>query len=124
VDSLCAAGFTIDWANDINPRECINQADSFLGVVITGRNPVGTFDPEVELEATHPFWANLEAATRLEWRVRVGNTVANTVRFKAPSAQYASNGYADRNGLRVYEIDLRFSQDTDAGDDEMKIAYN
>jgi len=116
--------FGLDIANDVQPRDCINEADSFKGVSIVTRSPTATFDPELELVATHPFWQYLATARRLEWRVRVGTEVGNTVRFVAPSFQYAGMTYADRNGLRVLEIDGRLSVNSDAGDDELLIAYN
>ena len=123
VAALCASTFSIDVANDIQPRECINEADSFKGVVLVGRQPTGSFDPELELEVTHPVWDRLATARRMDWRVLIGTTRANVVQFRAPSTQYANVAYAERNGLRVTTVDLRLSGNSDAGDDEIVIAF-
>lgn len=125
VSTLCAAAFSLDQANEVVPRQCINDPDSFNGVLITGRAPTGTFDPELELVATHDFWNILATADVLEWRVRVGTVRANIVRFESDSAQYAGLSYEDRDGLRVLSVDLRFSASSPSfSDDEILIAFN
>lgn len=125
VSTLCAASFGLDQANEVNIRECINEADAFNGVVITGREPTGSMDPELELVATHNFWNILATADVLEWRVRVGTARGNIVRFESNSAQYVGLTYAERNGLRTLGVDLKFSGTApNFSDDELQIAFN
>ncbi len=124
INSLCAASFNFDLANDVVIRECINEADAFKGVIITGREPVGSIDPELELVATHDFWGILSTADVLGWHVKVGTLRGNIVRFDSDSVQYNGLSYADRDGLRVLEVDLRFSGSAPAfEDDEIRIAF-
>ncbi len=125
IDSLCAAGFTFDLAGEVQPRECINDEDSFKGVVFTSRASTGSFDPELELVATHDFWGLLSTADVLGWEVRVGTIRGNIVRLESDSVQYAGLSNAERNGLRVLEVDLRFSGSApNFADDEIRFVFN
>lgn len=125
IDDLCAASFSLDLGNTVSPRECINDPDAFKGVVITERNMTGSFDPELELVATHDFWNILATADVLAWEARVGTTRGNVVRFESDSVQYGGLSYADRDGLRVLEVDLQFSATApNFSDDEILIAFN
>ncbi len=124
-NELCAASFTFDLGGEIQPRECINEADSFKGVVFTSRASTGSIDPELELVATHDFWGLLSDADVLSFQVVVGQNRGNVVRLESPSVQFAGLSYAERNGLRVLETDLRFSGSApDFADDEIQIAFN
>ena len=124
-DGLCAASFSFDQGNEIQPRECINEADSFKGVVLTSRAPTGSIDPELELVATHDFWDLMATADVLGFQVVVGQTRANVVRMESDSVQYVGLSYAERNGLRVMEADLAFSATSPLfADDEVLFAFN
>ena len=124
-DDLCASAFSFDMGNSLTPRACINEADAFKGVIITSRQATGSLDPEVELVATHDFWGLLAAAAVLSYKVQVGTTRGNIVRFLSDSVQYAGMSYGDREGLRTLEADLRFSASApNFSDDEIKIAFN
>ena len=122
--NLCAGSFNIDLANNIVPRQCINEADSYQGSIITGRAPSGSFDPELELVADHDFWNLLATADVLSWEARVGTVRGNVVRFEAPGAQYSGLSYSDRDGLRVLNVDLRFSASAPTyADDELTVRF-
>lgn len=123
ITTLCAQQFTIDLANEVAIRECINGSEAYEGAVIVNRNPVGSFDPEAITEASFPFWASLKAGSRLSWRACVGSSKGNVVSFRAPSAQISNLQYADRNGTRVYNADLQFAT-AGAGDDELVVAFS
>ena len=122
ITPLCAAAFGLDMANNVVIRDCVNKVDAFDGVVITGRAPSATMDPESVLESDHPFWANLAAGTPLLFQVRVGTVKGNLVHFESDNASYSELGYGNRNDIRIYNVTLRFSRT--AGNDEINIAYN
>ena len=125
IDTLCAGSFSFDLGGEVQPRECINEADSFKGAIFTSRAPSGSIDPELELVATHDFWGLLASADVLGWQVQVGQVRGNVVRLESPSVQYAGLSYAERSGLRVLEADLRFAGSAPAfADDEILIAFN
>ena len=119
---LCAQQFTMDLANNVVIRECINQTEAYAGAVIVGRNPVGSFNPEAVPEATFPFWATLKNGTVMGFRAIVGSNTGNVVSFRAPSAQIGNIGYGNRTELRTYETELQFAGVN--GDDEIVVAFS
>jgi len=124
---LCAQSFSIDIGNNVVIRDCINENESVGGAIITGRTPTAQFNPETELEATHPFWGNLSSAAKVSFSVRVGTVQGNVVTFWAPYAQYTTLAYANRNDIRAYDVSMRLATDTDigsAGDDELRITFS
>jgi hypothetical protein len=124
---LCAQSFSIDIGNNVVVRDCINENESVAGAVITGRNPTAQFNPETELEATHPFWSNLSSAAKVSFSVRVGSVPGNVVTFWAPYAQYTSLAYANRNDIRAYDVTMRLATDTDKGsdgNDELRVTFS
>lgn len=120
--TLCASQFTMDIANDVQPRECINEPNSYQGSLIVDREPVMGFDPEAVLEAVHPFWGNLEAGAELEWRAKIGADKGNVVSFGA-HIQYSDLGYQDRNSVRAYDVQAALSTRSGVGDDECEICF-
>jgi hypothetical protein len=124
---LCAQSFSIDIGNNVVIRDCINENESVGGAIITGRSPTAQFNPETELEATHPFWGNLSSAAKVSFSVRVGTVPGNVVTFWAPFAQYTTLAYANRNDIRAYDVSMRLATDTDkgsTGDDELRITFS
>ncbi len=109
----------IDMANTLAPRRNMNSASGIVEQVITGRNPVGSFDPEAVLEATHPFWANWSAATALPMTLTAGSASGNTITITAPKLQYREIEYADKDGTLTYNVP--FSLAMNSGDDEIII---
>ena len=121
--ALCAQAFGFDIGNDVQPRECINGANSLEGAVITDRSATATFNPESELVASHPFWTILENADRIFFALRVGVTQGNVVQFHGLFAQYTGISYSDRANIRANDMTLRLAASTDAGNDELRILF-
>jgi hypothetical protein len=108
--ALCAQAFSFDIGNDVQPRECINGANSL-------------FNPESELVASHPFWTIMENASRVFFGLRVGTVQGNVVAFHGPYAQYTGISYSERTGIRANDMTLRLAKSTDAGNDELRIVF-
>ena len=123
VADLCAAQYTIDIANEVTPRDCVNEPNSYQGSIITGRNPVVGFDPEAVLEATNPFWAQLENSTQLDFRAKIGVSKGNLVIFQGGNTVLSNLGYTDRNSIRAYDVAAAFAAVTGDGDDELRIHF-
>ncbi len=121
--ALCAQSFGFDIGNDVQPRECINGANSLAGAIVADREGGATFNPETELVAAHPFWTILENSTRVFFGLRVGTVQGNVVAFHAPFAQYTGISYSERTGIRANDMTLRLAKATDAGDDELRIVF-
>jgi len=121
---LCAQEFNVDIGNNIVTRECINALESVEGAVITARTPTASFNPEIELEATHPFWSNLSNGDRVVFGFRVGKNAGNVVSVFAPYAQYSDLSYGNRNDIRIYDVSLNLAAATSAGNDELRLYFS
>jgi hypothetical protein len=123
VNNLCASQYTIDIANEVTPRECVNEPNSFQGSIITGRAPVVGFDPEAVLESVNPFWAQLENSTSLDFRAKIGVTKGNLVIFQGGNTVMSSLGYTNRNSIRAYDVQAALAAVSGDGDDELRIHF-
>ncbi len=120
--TLVAEGWTFDAANDVVPRPDINAADGFAGVRISDRTPAGTVNPESELEATEPFWADFASAAAKTFVARVGTAVGNQVVVAAPKVQVSDLNFGDRDNIRTYEQSTLFKRNV--GDDEVVFCFS
>jgi hypothetical protein len=118
---LCASSWGIDMANEIAIRDCINELNASEGAFLTARSPTVTYDPEAVLAAVEPIWSYLENGTSVEWWVRHGTVDGNIVLFHAPNQQITNIGYADRNAIRVFNIDGSLARLN--GNDELQILF-
>ena len=97
----------------------MSSNEGYVGTRIVSRAPEGGIDPEAELVANHDFWGKMGRAERMSLQMRVGTEAGNTVWFLAPSVQYTGLTYQDRNGIRTYDAQLKFSRVL--GNDEFAI---
>lgn len=102
--------FNFTQGNDIQLRPDVSSAEGYVGTRIVSRAPEGGIDPEAELVANHDFWGLMGAAERMTFQMRIGTVPGNTVWVLAPSIQYTGLTYQDRNGIRTYDAQLRFSR--------------
>lgn len=119
--NLCASSWSIDMANEIAIRDCINELNASEGAFLTARAPSVTYDPEAVLAAVEPIWSYLENGTSVEWWVRHGTVNGNIVLFHAPNQQITNIAYADRNSIRVFNIDGSLARLD--GNDELQILF-
>jgi hypothetical protein len=118
--TLIAKAFTYDMGNNVVLREDVNSSNGFKQARISGRNPGGGLDPEVEL--AHTFWASLESSATAVFTMTLGATAGNKIKFDAPASQIVGIGYGDRDNLRNYDLSLMFRRGS-AGDDEFTITF-
>lgn len=110
----------IDLNATITERRSINAATGIVGFELTGREPQGSFDPEVVTEATGSFWSDWEAADALALNIGpIGTEEGNIVRVQAPKVQYRDMSYNDDSGLLRYQVPVALAMN--AGDDELTI---
>lgn len=108
--------------NTLGRRTSINEATGLKEIMITGRKPGGSLDPETVTEATHPFWADWEAGNAKALNIGpLGSTAGNKVTITAPKMQLEEVRYGDREGILTYEIPIRLACNT--GDDELVIKF-
>ena len=111
--------FNYTQGNDIQIRPDVSSNEGYVGTRIVSRAPEGGIDPEAELVANHDFWGKMGRAERMTLQMRVGTEPGNTVWFLAPSVQYTGLTYQDRNGIRTYDAQMKFSRVL--GNDEFSI---
>lgn len=119
--SLCASSWTIDMGVEVAIRDCINEANATEGAFITARAPTYTLDPEAILASQEPIWSYLENGTSTEMWVRHGTVDGNIVLFHAPNSQITNIGYADRENIRIFNIDGALARLN--GNDELQILF-
>lgn len=132
--ALVGASFTIDsyagvisklefsMGNTIATPPSINAADGFADVQITGRDVIGSIDPEAVLIATEAFDANFRSGAAMALTTGViGGTAGNKYTISMPAVSYRSIGPGERDGIRTFE--LGFGSAESSGDDEISIAF-
>jgi hypothetical protein len=96
---------SLDLGNEIATPADFNAADGYSNVLITDRDPAGSFDPEAPLLlATYDFHAQWKA--NANGSITTGTIGQATERYALtmPTSYYREVGPGDRDGLRAYEI--------------------
>lgn len=119
--AITANALTYDQNNTIVPRPDINGTDGFNGTRITERSPEGGLDPEADLVANFDFWDKFAVAKEMEFQMRIGTTPGNTITIDAPKVQASGLTYQSRDGIRVYDMGLKFSRKV--GNDEVAFHF-
>lgn len=110
----------VDFSCEAGLRDDLNSPDSVKGFTITGWDPKGSFDPEVEPIATHDFYGIFKAGTIGQISAVVGTASGNITTLTFPKCQYQIPDMADRNGIRIFNLPFVINQNS--GDDCATIA--
>lgn len=122
VSDLCVTSMSLDMANNIVPRECMNKDSGHAGTAMVGRRPVGQIVVEEVLEATHSYWNDWKVGTEGEWTFVIGSVAGNIATVTAPKVRITAIALNDADGIAKLTIDFEINQDT-AGDDELEIEF-
>lgn len=114
---------SIDMQNTVTPRADANSVKGFNSMIITARNPSITFNPEAVPEASHSFWSDFTGATGKAVTFNIGGTAGNKCIVSVPNMQIANLQYADRDGIRTYEVSGACTTTTGAGNDEVTLKF-
>lgn len=120
---FCAQSFTYTLGNTLNLKECINAADGYDGSQITGREPTAQMNPEATYEAYTGMWSDFSLSKQFPLHTRVGITPGNIVRFYAERANFTGLTYGDRNNAVTFEAQFQLNGLSNAGDDELRVAF-
>jgi len=120
-DYTIVNAWSFEQGNDIQIRPDVSSGEGYVGTRIVSRDPKGGIDPEAELVANHDFWGKLGRAERMSFQIRIGTETGNTVWFLSPSVQYTGLTYQDRDGIRAYDAELKYSRVF--GNDEICIIF-
>lgn len=124
VDSYSAVieNLEIRSGNSVSLRPDVNASSGYRSAVISGREPVLTFDPEMVTVATYDFYGKLRSGNEGAFSQVLGSVAGNIITITAPKVQYMAINPADRNKQRTLGIDCQLNRNTAAGDDELSIA--
>ena len=88
-----------------------------LSTLITDRNFIGSFDPEMVKKADHDFWGKLIAGTLVELNVQIGSVAGNIIKIGSPAgtstAQYTELSDAERESIRTLGANFKMVSVTD-----------
>jgi hypothetical protein len=122
IAGLPIAKFDIDMGCQVVLRDDMNSAAGYKSAAITGRDPRGSFDPEMALVATHDFYGKWAGGSTGALTIgAVGSTTYNKFTITAPKAGYTKVADGERNGIAV--ADTSFQLAATNGDDEISIAF-
>lgn len=114
---------SFDMANTIAPRGDINKAEGYISSLLTARDPKGSFDPELELVATHDWYGRWLAGTTGALTWKHPGSAGNICTFTIPKAQYTKLSEADRSGIATLNTDFLMVRNSTGGNDELTIAF-
>jgi hypothetical protein len=107
--------------NEIVPSEDVNHVNGVSGFTISGRNVVGSFNPEMVTKATYDFYGKWKASTAAAMSVTFGQTAGKKMTLSAPAVTMDSVKPGDRGGIRMFDIPVSYGLST--GDDEIKLRF-
>lgn len=120
--SLVVQQLTIEQNNQVEDRDDISGTNSGLKeIIITGRKPGGTFNPEQVLVATYDFYADWAASTARALSVIVGTVAGNKITITAPKVTIDSFDDDNRNGILTKNVPFRMSRNS--GNDELRFSF-
>jgi hypothetical protein len=119
-ENPCYTSFDLDMGNTIALRQCANNAQGITSALITGRDPKGTVDPEMDLVANADYYGIWTAGTLGSLSLALTGAAGNIVTLSAPKTQFRELTDADRNGISVRTLGFACAMNT--GDDELSIA--
>ncbi len=121
--SAFISSISFDMGNQLTPRPDINQASGYISTLLTSRMPKGSFDPELELVATHDWYGRWLAGTTGALTWKHPGAAGNICTFSVPVCQYIKIGDGDRDGVALATVDFLMARNATAGNDEISIAY-
>ncbi len=112
-----------DLGNSLEPRPDINQASGYISTLLTNRNVKGSFDPELELVATHDWYGKWIGGNTgvLTWKHP--GAAGNILIVSAPVCQYIKLSNQDRNGIATLGLDFLLARSAAGGNDEVSEAW-
>ena len=120
--SPVASKLGITYGNNVARREDFNAEEGVGAFRISDRKPVGSFNPEAVLEATHPFWADWAASVARALSIQIGASAGNIVTIQAPKCVQTNLKYEDEEGVLAYGLQFALTKNT-TGDDEISVVF-
>lgn len=101
--------FEIDMQNEIAFSQSVSQATGIYRAYITGRNPIGSMDPEYN---TSYDWLDRIITNDLgQLSLTIGDTTNNQCRITCPQIRFIAMDPADREGIRILTVPFEINRD-------------
>ncbi|MGB0890568.1 MAG: hypothetical protein ACPGWS_09820, partial [Solirubrobacterales bacterium] len=120
---VACKSFAFDAGIDVAQRLDANAANGVAGAEVTGRNMAMTIEVEHGSLVVYDSQAKLKAATTTRVGVQVGSITGSRIVVAAEAAQLTGNGDGDAEGVKTESLAFSCRSVTDAGDDEVYIAF-
>ena len=108
-----------DMQNEIALRPSGNEPEGIDYANITGRNPIGSFDPELIGQGTYDWYAQTIAVTTGTLTLTLGATAGNIITITCPDIKFLGMDPLDREGIRC--LTVPFEMNASSGNDEISI---
>lgn len=112
---------TLDFNSTLAPREDVTDEKGIKSFMVTDREPVGTYDPEDVLAASHDFYSKWMDNTKMEKRAAFGTVAGNKFEFYGSAIQYSKVEDGERNGIETKQVTFDYTGSLTPGDDELAI---
>lgn len=114
---------SLDFAPTVSKPPDPNATDGYGQLLITGRKPKGSFDPELVTVATHDFMGRFKAGTTGTLLTgTIGSTAGNRVATTLNSVYYEAPSEGDREGRAVLTVPFGMD-DGGTADNEMSLVF-
>jgi len=117
-----AASLELDFGNDLQQLDSANDAQAVAAVLIAGRRPTITTDPELVATATYNAHGKRDAGTLDAASYQFGTAQYNRLKASAPKFQITDITDGQRNGVRIWNLAALLS--ASAGGDEYTLLYD
>jgi len=111
------SSLSLDLGNEVVTPSSMSGADGYGDVLISDRDPAGSFDPQSELVATKDFVTEWQSGTAGPITTgSIGGTAGNIYNLTVPTAYYRELAPGDRDNARTLDIGFGASGDDSAFD--------
>lgn len=109
-----------DMQNEIALSPDISSVTGVKAAKITGRNPVGSMDPEYN--TTYDWLADIIGNAQGTLTLTLGSVSQNKIQITAPQIRFLSMDPGDRDGVRI--LTVPFEMNRSSGNDEIVIDWD
>ena len=98
------SSFEVNMNNDLTQRDDMNSAEGVREVIITGRRPEVTLNPDLMLVSEYDVWQKFENGEPQSIQAQFGSEIGNKIRIEMPEVVISKVGLGDRDGVRIANI--------------------
>lgn len=115
--------FSLSSNNTIARPPDLNESDGVAPPEITSRDPSAVTEIDAVLEATSPFWGDLEDRDTRAVDLTIGTIAGNIVKFDMAAAAIDSIEKGNADGKMTWKMNLQLCESADNAADNYKITF-